>query len=171
DRVQQDGEHQPILGVLGFREAQKRLGCVARRGWCRVVAHRLAIRIPRGRRERQPFVQKSIYDQWAMKLRLLGKRSTEQLLHELRIGLSLRALHHLTHEETQDAFLAGAELRDLVGMPGQGIVDCMLESVTIAELRKSLGRDQRLGILIGPEEARNKALRSGAIEGAGLDEA
>src|SRR5262245_16238030 len=106
-----------------------------------------------------------------MSLRLLGKRGTEQLLHELRIGLSLRALHHLAYEETQHAFLAGAELRDLVGMPSQRIVDCMLESVTIADLRQSLGRDQRLEILVGPEKTRNQALRGVSIDGAGLDEA
>ena len=74
DRVQQHGEHQTILGVLGRREAQEGFGCVAGQGL-------LSCRRPSKSRSqyrvdgtRAPaFVQKSIYDQWASGATTVGQ--------------------------------------------------------------------------------------------------
>src|SRR5262245_56662722 len=106
----------------------------------------------------------------AEQLRRSGNCRAQQLLHELRVRLAAGLLHDLADEEAEHAFLAAPELRDLVGMARDDLVDDALERALIAHLRQSLRRDQRRRIGVGAEQARQDALGGVAIDRAGLDE-
>src|SRR5262252_1037042 len=95
----------------------------------------------------------------SVRLRRSGKRGAEQLLHELRIRLSTRALHHLPHEEADDAISAAVELGYLVGMLRQHLVDGALDRAAIAHLRQPFRLYQCLGVGTGAQQAWQEFLR------------
>src|SRR4051812_47308515 len=51
----------------------------------------------------------------------------EELVHDLRVCLALRPLHHLADEEAEHSLLAAAEGLDLGRMGGDDLVDDRLE--------------------------------------------
>src|SRR5438093_11005790 len=67
-----------------------------------------------------------------------GQRRAQQLLHELRVRLPARRLHHLPDEEAENAFLAGAELGHLRRMPRDDVGDGRVERAAVAHLGEPL---------------------------------
>jgi hypothetical protein len=58
---------------------------------------------------------------------LLAKLLSQQLIHHLRIGLTLRRLHHLADKEARNRLLPGAVLFHLLRIGGDDLINDLLQ--------------------------------------------
>lgn len=109
-------------------------------------------------------VQRTLQMKWS------GKKPAENVVDGLRIGLTASGAHHLTDEEFEDTFVAGLELRDVIGIFGDYVAGGLLDGGII-----DLGAEPFGGDDVGGRAARIKHggedfLGDGGGELAGIDE-
>lgn len=76
-----------------------------------------------------------------------GKPCPQQIVDLLRIGFALAGLHDLAHQRIERLVLARTELRHVVCVGGNHLVDNFLQRAGVVHLLEALGLDD--GVHIG----------------------
>src|SRR5580658_345076 len=100
----------------------------------------------------------------------LRQEFADDVVDGLRIALAFGGAHDLAYEEFEDAFVAGAEFGDVVGIFGDDFAGGGFDGAGVADLGEAFGGDNFRGAAAGVEHRGENFFADGAADLAGFDE-
>src|SRR5579862_5721316 len=97
------------------------------------------------------------------------EHALQNFVDGLRVGLAASFAHHLADEEFEDAFVAGAVFREVVGVLGDDFASGFFDDAGIRDLGEAFGGDDFGGGLAGVEHGGEDFFSAGGSDGAFFD--